>query len=185
MLYRKGQVIMIYTKRLHVDSVELVAVRAIYEDSFPIDERRDFALLMDLLSNNDAFILEAICYDNRVVGMLSTWQLAEWRYIEHFAVEAAMRGGGIGRDVLQRFIDRNELPVVLEVEPPIDTYTRRRIDFYRSMGFVLHEAFHYIQPSYGEGREAVELRLMTYGAPECCSLEALSRLLHKHVYGVE
>ena len=176
---------MIYTKKLHVDSVELATVQAIYEDSFPIDERRDFALLMDLLSNNDAFILEAICHDSRVVGMLSTWQLAGWRYIEHFAIEAAMRGGGVGRGVLQRFIDRDVLPVVLEVEHPIDTYTRRRIDFYRSMGFVFHEAFHYIQPAYGEGREPVELCLMTYGAPEDCSLENLSQLLHKSVYGVE
>lgn len=176
---------MVYNKRLHVESAELATVRAIYEDSFPIDERRDFVSLMDLISGNNAFILEAICHDNRVVGMLSTWQLAGWRYVEHFAVEAAMRGCGIGREVLRQFIERDEQPVVLEVEPPTDSYSCRRVDFYRSLGFVLHEEYHYIQPSYGEGREAVELCLMTYAAPENCSLEALSRLLHARVYGVE
>ena len=30
---------MVYNKRLHVESAELATVRAIYEDSFPIDER--------------------------------------------------------------------------------------------------------------------------------------------------
>ena len=176
---------MICIKKLSINSAELDIVRAIYESSFPIDERRDFESIVALMSDNVCFQLEAIYSGNEVVGMLSSWQLDEWRYVEHFAIDATKRGGGIGREVLREYIERNDTPVVLEVEPPADVYSRRRIAFYVSMGFVLHKDYRYVQPSYGEGREAVELLLMTCGAASGCNLDALSRLLHARVYGVK
>ena len=176
---------MICNKVLNVYSHELEAVREIYEKSFPIDERRDCALLLELLSCNDAFILEAICSEEAVVGMLSLWQLEGWRFIEQFAIDVAYRGRGIGHEVLQEYLLRSKLPVVLEVEPPTDYNSRRRIAFYQSLGFVLHDTYRYIQPSYGEGREPVELYLMTYATPQDCNLDRLSNMLHTRVYGVK
>lgn len=176
---------MICKKVLNKESVELVNVRYIYEESFPLDERRDYTQLVELLSRNDTFILQAICIDDEVVGMLSSWKLNGWLFIEHFAIAPACRGRGIGREVLLAFIERSKTPIVLEVEPPTDDYSRRRIDFYRSVGFVLHDTYRYIQPPYGEGREAVELRLMTYGAPTNCNLDLLACMLHSSVYGVK
>ena len=176
---------MICKKVLNKNSVELATVREIYEGSFPIDERRDYTMLVELLSHKDTFILEAICNDDAVLGMLSSWRLNEWHFIEHFAIASACRGRGIGREALQAFIECSNGPIVLEVEPPTDHYSSRRIEFYRSLGFVLHDTYRYIQPSYAKGREAVELRLMTYGAPADCSLEAITRMLHCHVYGVK
>ncbi|MBO7317835.1 MAG: GNAT family N-acetyltransferase [Bacteroidales bacterium] len=175
---------MIYNKVLSVDSVELATVREIYESSFPVDERRAYDLLLALLAHEESFTLEAICNEDRVEGMLASWQLDEWRYVEHFAIEASRRGAGIGREVLCDFLERDNSPVVLEVEPPTDYDSCHRIAFYRSMGFVLHDTYRYIQPSYGAGREAVELCLMTYAAPAECNLDRLSLLLHRRVYGV-
>ena len=176
---------MICKKVLNANSVELATVREIYEGSFPVDERRDYTMLVELISRSDTFILEAICNDDIVLGMLSSWKLDGWLYIEYFAIASACRGRGIGREVIQTFIDCSNQPIVLEVEPPTDDLSCRRIEFYRSLGFVLHDTYRYIQPSYGEGREAVELRLMTYGAPVDCDLEAITRMLHCHVYGVK
>ena len=176
---------MICKKVLDKESVELVDVRYIYEESFPLDERRDYTKLVELLLRNDTFILEAICSEDKVVGMLSLWNLEGWLFIEHFAIAPACRGRGIGREVIQAFIEGANHPIVLEVEPPTDEYSRRRIDFYRGLGFVLHDTYRYIQPSYDEDREAVELRLMTYGAPLNCNLDALARMLHGSVYGVK
>ena len=167
-----------------VDDVALPAVCRIYEQSFPIDERRDIPELLELLSSQQDFSLYAICDAHGVVGMLSSWMLDGWMYIEHFAIDEAARGKGIGREVLRMFLSNSVLPVVLEVEPPTDLATRRRITFYRSEGFELHDTYRYIQPSYGEGRSTVELRLMTYCAPDACNLDDLAHLLHRRVYGV-
>ena len=176
---------MIYNKVLNICSPELESVREIYENSFPVDERRDWSSMLELISCNDAFILEAICRDDSVVGVLSWWQLDGWRFVEHFAIDVSCRGSGIGREVLQEFLLRSKLPVVLEVEPPTDYYSRRRIAFYQSEGFVLHDTYRHIQPSYGEGREPIELFLMTYATPLGCNLDSLSGMLHSRVYGVE
>lgn len=169
---------------LNTSSVELNEVRRIYEQSFPLDERREYSCLIDMLSDNKYFTLEALYLSHEVVGMFSSWMIDGWRYIEHFAIEASCRGRGIGREVLRNYLLRSHEPVVLEVELPTDFQSRRRIDFYCSMGFVLHDKYRYIQPSYGDGRNAVEMLLMTYGAPADCNLDELSRLLHAEVYGV-
>ena len=177
---------MICNKRLNVnDVVALEEVRRIYELSFPIDERREFASLVELLKSKRNFSLEAICRGDDVIGMLTSWQLNEWRYIEHFAIDASMRGQGVGRSVLKTFLMQQSSPVVLEVEPPVDDWSVRRVAFYRSLGFELHSNYKYVQPPYGEGLKAIELCLMTYRAPLDCDMDTPAHLLYKQVYGVD
>lgn len=176
---------MIYSRQLTSQSPEWEVLRRIYEDSFPADERRDYDSLLQLVETEDSFNMEAVYLDDMVVGFISSWRFDEWRYIEHFAVDAAMRGSGIGQVVLRNFVESDTLPVVLEVEPPIDEMCRRRVDFYTRQGFVLHDSYRYIQPPYDSGRNEVELRLMTCGASSACNLDALAALLHRRVYGVK
>lgn len=167
------------------DETELKGLRRIYETSFPDDERRLYESLLYLAAHEDAFDMKAVCQDGAVVGLISSWTFDRWRYVEHFAVDASLRGCGIGQEVLRSFVCADPRPVVLEVEPPVDVLTRRRVDFYTRQGFVLHNSYRYIQPPYDSGRNAVELRLMTLGAPADCNLDALTHLLHSRVYGVE
>ena len=176
---------MIYNKVLSANDVGIEIVMDIYQTSFPIDERREIDALKYMIDNEDAFTLEAIYDNDTIVGLLSWWNLGEWRYIEHFAVDEQCRGRGIGQKVLMEFLARNMLPVVLEVEPPVDEFCRRRISFYRTIGFRLHDTYSYTQPPYCRGRNSVELCLMSYNAPALYSLDEVAGLLHRNVYGVK
>lgn len=176
---------MICNRRLTSRSPEMNVVKQIYESSFPADERRDYDALLQLIESEPAFVVEAICCDDNVVGLITSWSFDEWRYIEHFAIDVTMRGKGVGETTLVRFLSSDLRPVVLEVEPPIDDVTRRRVGFYERLGFVLHAAYRYIQPPYDCDKNAVELCLMTYGAADTCNLDEVTQLLHSRVYGAK
>lgn len=175
---------MIYNTKLSSHSQQLSRVLHIYESSFPIDERRDIDTFLSLIEKEEAFSVEAICCDDKVVGFIAWWRLGEWRFVEHLAIDESMRGCGIGHEVLQRFLKENNLPVVLEVEPPTDINSCRRIAFYRSLGFVLHDDYDYIQPSYCVGRKPVKLRLMSYGVRDKLDCKSVEVELHRVVYGI-
>ena len=71
------------------------------------------------------------------------------------------RNGGLGDRMVKAFLERFGKPFFIEVEPPEDELTRRRIGFYERNGFVLND-YDYVQPSLGEGKEPVPLRIMTW-----------------------
>lgn len=176
---------MIQMKRIDARDEGIAFVRALYESAFPEDERREWSSLLSLCDACSAFELRVVCDDDRRVGFITVWQWADWRYIEHFAIDASCRGKGAGADVLRAFLAEDNRPVVLEVEIPVDETSRRRVGFYRRLGFVLHDDFQYIQPSYGKDRKSLPMCLMTYGAPEELNLSAVARLLYREVYGAE
>ena len=137
------------------------------------------------------FALRLLCDDGRRVGFISCWQWPDLAYVEHFAVDPAVRGGGYGAAALQRLCAEACTPVVLEVEKPHDEMSRRRIGFYRRCGFVLSER-PYVQPPYSEGARPLPLHLMFFAAPSAGSdvvpdsffCEVRDRL-HRDVYRVE
>lgn len=176
---------MIQMERIDAQSEDLAFVRELYESAFPEDERREWSSLMSLCNTRTTFELRVVCDDGRRVGFITVWQWADWRYIEHFAIDASCRGKGTGADVLRALLAEDNRPVVLEVEIPVDETSRRRVGFYRRLGFVLHDDFQYIQPSYGKDRKSLPMCLMTYGAPEEPNLSAVARLLYREVYGVK
>ena len=175
---------MICSVRLTPASNEHEWIKALYELSFPIDERRPYDELLRLMERDEAFNVEAIYDDNTLVGFIAHWSFPACRYVEHYAIDAARRGCGLGSEALQLFLARDARPVVLEVEIPTDAMSRRRIAFYRRFGFILHDTFSYIQPAYTPDSNPVALHLMTCGGGDNCPLEEIASLLHRRVYGV-
>ena len=96
-------------------------------------------------------------------GFLAVWEFESFIYIEHFAVDPALRNSGTGSAMLQELVKQYQKPICLEVELPEDELTRRRIGFYERNGFVFNE-YPYIQPSISKGKSPVPLRIMTYGS---------------------
>lgn len=176
---------MIQMERIDAQSEDLAFVRELYESAFPEDERREWSSLMSLCNTRTTFELRVVCDDGRRVGFITVWRWDNWRYVEHFAIDASCRGKGTGADVLRALLAEDNHPVVLEVEVPADEMSRRRVGFYRRLGFVLHDEFFYMQPSYGEGRKPLPMCLMTYGAPEKTNLSVVAALLYREVYGAE
>lgn len=167
------------------DDPVLDCVERTYTESFPEAERRDFALVRQLIAEEPAFQLRALYREQDYVGLLTSWQFEGFRYVEHFAIDPSARNGGIGGAALRHFLTLQADPVVLEVELPEDDLTRRRIQFYERQGFQL-DSQRYIQPPYRPGGASLELRLMCYGPLDLSRRFVEVRdALYRKVYGVE
>ena len=115
-----------------------------YSTSFPLDEQRPTASIAALLTSEERFTAMVLLdKDNNFVGILTTWTFDTFIYIEHFALHPALRSQGNGSIALQVFIQRNTLPIILEVEPPTDTLTQRRVSFYERCGLRLYDTLTY------------------------------------------
>lgn len=120
----------------------------------------------------------------KVKAVLAVWEFEKLRFIEHFAVDASLRGGGIGSQMLLEYLVREDKPVVLEVEKPQSEWARRRIGFYERAGFVLNE-YAYMQPPLRTGQEELPLFVMSYpGSVDLKAFEQIKKTLYKEVYGV-
>ena len=88
---------LINSKQVFVaDDPILDQVEQTYNEAFPEAERRDFALVRQLIAEEPAFQLRVFYRDDVYVGFLSNWQFDGFRYVEHFAIDPAARNGGIG-----------------------------------------------------------------------------------------
>ena len=80
------------------------ALRLLYEQSFPPEERRDWCALP---VDTPAFKLWAIVDDDIdeepvEVGLVTVWEFDGFSYVEHFAVQPGLRGAGVGSWVLSQ-----------------------------------------------------------------------------------
>lgn len=100
--------------------------------------------------------------EGKILAFMGVWEFDEFRFIEHFAVDPALRGQGIGGEMLRAYLSRDTRRVVLEVELPNTDFAVRRIGFYQRMGLTLSD-FPYTQPPLNPGDEWLPLLLMSSG----------------------
>ena len=118
-------------------------------------------------------------------GFLAVWEFESFIYIEHFAVDPALRNSGTGSALLQELVKQYQKPICLEVELPEDELTRRRIGFYERNGFVFNE-YPYIQPPISKGKSPVPLRIMTYRSEITREeFQKMKEILYRRVYKCE
>lgn len=156
----------------------------IMKQSFPEAEYREYSQQLKLLSNSRYLLLTEKNEQNEVIAFLAGWEFETFRYVENIAVSPGIRGGGIGKRLMERFMKRSALPIVLEVELPEDSLKRRRIGFYERLGFHLEEAA-YVQPPLRAGQQPLSLRIMSY--PEHLTpsqFEEVRDVLYREVYGI-
>lgn len=137
---------------------------SLLEESFPIDEYRPREAQKALLHEPryTAYILPDSESEN-LKALITVWQLEDFAFIEHFAVNPKYRNQGIGSAVLQEIAGLLPCQICLEVELPETEFAKRRIDFYQRNGFFLND-YPYMQPPYSKGKKPVPLRLMTSGS---------------------
>ena len=118
-------------------------------------------------------------------GFLAVWEFESFIYIEHFAVDPALRNSGTGSAMLPELVKQYQKPICLEVELPEDELTRRRIGFYERNGFVFNE-YPYIQPPISKGKSPVPLRIMTYRSEITREeFQKMKEILYRRVYKCE
>lgn len=160
---------------------DLEAVKSIYIESFPVEERRPWSSLLNAVDDGRivAYVIEK---EGIPVGFITTWPIGEAVYIEHFATDASVRGCGVGKRALDALKKMVASPLVLEAEPEgSNAMASRRLGFYRRCGFEPHFDFDYVQPPYAPGLPSVPLVLMTFGE---ASVSSLAPLILKKVYGI-
>ena len=149
-----------YTEIKDINHPLFIKAWLLYRNSFPSDERRELRAQRKIMSH-PAYHFEVITEEYLFVGFILWWQFEDMCYIEHFATSPALRGKGQGHTILEQFIAKSEVPLILEVEHPTEPIKQRRIGFYQRLGFVLNN-HHYVQPPYKKRGDALNLLLMTY-----------------------
>ena len=133
----------------------------LYENSFPACERWN-ANDYDRAFRDPLFEADAIRCDGRFAGILFHWRGDGFHYVEHLAVSPLLRGQNIGSRTLAAFCEGRR--VILEIDPPEDEISVRRLGFYRRLGF--HDCpLEYVHPSYSRPFEPHRLVLMGYPTP--------------------
>ena len=126
-----------------------------------------------------------ILYYNKngeMVGFVALWMLGDIVFLEHLAIKKEFRGRGYGTKILKDIKQKFPGKVVLEVEPPKDETTIRRIKFYKKAGFHFNE-HHYVQPPLGRRKKPVPLKIMSYPKPVPQEkFDYLVRYLHKNIH---
>lgn len=141
---------------LFVDSLD------IYRTSFPAHEQRRVQDFPQAFQDPGFYYEVFLNGKGRVVAMLVTWRREEFVYLEYFAVDASLRGQGAGQRILEELRDAFPYKVILEIDPPEDEISRRRLGFYQRHGFVPNPQFDYSHPPYTGDGEPFPLLLMTH-----------------------
>lgn len=137
----------------------------ILEYSFPKNERGDFDDQLAKM-NCPEFRTMTLSENGKLLGFLNFWELSDFVYLEHFAVDKNIRGKGLGSELIRQLCAIcGGKTIVLEAEPPeLNEFSARRIEFYRRLGFHTNP-FPYKQPPYRKGDEPVELVIMSRPQP--------------------
>ena len=132
----------------------------IYSESFPLCERRDYEQQVAVL-NDPGYELDIYFLEEKLSGFISYWKSDEFVFVEHLAISPDYRDKGLGTAILKPFSERQSVPVILEIELPVDQITTRRLRFYESLGFVTNPHIHF-QPPFHVGDNPLPLNILTY-----------------------
>ncbi|WP_454895746.1 GNAT family N-acetyltransferase [Alloprevotella tannerae] len=155
----------------------------LYVTSFPEEERRETTLWQKMVCKLPHMTTYTILYKGAFAGFFTFWNLRDFFYGEHFAIEPLLRKKNIGGQAIEDIIEVLGKPLIIEVEPEGSTsMAERRIGFYKRHGLKLSTR-PYLQPPYRENDKSIPLRLMTTDAVFLEeNYQTIVRTIHKEVY---
>ncbi len=133
------------TKELQEKAWEL------YESSFPEYERWTKEAFMRA-SDDERFKTKLLVDETGgLISIIYYWTYGKFLYVEFLAVNPAMRGRNIGSGIITALVEENPgRRILLEIDPPVDEISIRRLRFYERLGFVAN-GYEHIHPSYVSG----------------------------------
>jgi len=141
----------------------LEAVIQLYEQSFPEHERRDTANFITTLQHASLQFCSWHDAQGQVRALSSLWQHAQFAYLEYLAISPAQQGHGHGSAILKHILAQNPgKPLILDIDPPLDAHSRRRLAFYEKMHFEANEQFNFRHPPYRAGGQPFAMLVL------CC-----------------
>ena len=154
----------------------------ILEDNFPPDERRTYEKQKEIL-NDKRYRVCTVEKDGDIIAFFAVWMLDGFVFGEHLAVDKNFHNKGVGTNLLKEVASSFDVPVVLEIELENSSDTaKRRGGFYRRIGFNVN-GYEYAQPSYGEGKSAIPMHLVSYPDPLTeDEFEKYKNIIYKEIY---
>lgn len=144
------------------DSAHFPAIDALYGRAF-----RGTSSVKPRLSSqaldNPHYELEAWFDDGQFIGLSGCWRFADYRYVEHLAIDDTLRSRGYGKRLLAEILQRAPL-TVLEIDPLTSEVAHKRLRFYETMGFCANPWAHR-HPTYHQGIADHELIVLSYPQP--------------------
>ena len=161
------------------------SIYEIMEQSFPKEEYRTKQKQKELFNVKEYNVLGEK-KDGKLLGFITVWDFEEFYYVEHFAIAKQNRNLGLGSKMLQEIKEIYTLnkPFILEVEPPEDELTKRRVAFYQRNGYKYND-YYYVQPSMAKGRREIPLKILS--SPNSITEEQFKMArdtLYKKVYKI-
>lgn len=148
----------------------------IYESAFPRSERRSRVQHELAMRSDPTFHCKQLMLGEKVVGLLFYWELPSCLFVEHLAVAEQCRGLGVGTAALKWLQEQGKL-LILEIEPPQDAPSRRRLAFYQAAGFVLLP-YEHVQLPFHADTPSVPMRLLSWPCAAAASdVECLENCL--------
>ncbi len=141
-------------------TADFEALYAIYTRSFPIFEQRILSDHIQALNDKEYFCHAVKDAQNTVVGLLCTWRTDSFIYVEHLAILESERRKNIGTNLLKQLIETSDVPIILEIDPPVDDISIRRKGFYEKLGFIVNDFVH-IHPAFTEKSGSYELKVLS------------------------
>jgi GNAT superfamily N-acetyltransferase len=141
------------------DSIRWKRIWELYENSFPIAERRKIGDHLRAC-NDDRFFPLSVWEGGELIGLMFFWEWDSYRYLEHLAVNPALRGHGYGSQML-RFLRDSEHTIILEIDPLSNELSVRRLQFYERSGYTL-TPYRFVHLPYRLDANAQELLILSY-----------------------
>lgn len=137
----------------------------VYNENFPKEEKRNLLQQAETFTKPE-YSLNLYIEDHTLKGFLAYWIFPSFIFIEHLAIAKSGQGQGLGKIILTRFIEQQEVPIILEIEHPEDETSIRRLRFYERLNFIKNKHRH-TQPPFIKGGEPLSLTILSY--PEIIS----------------
>lgn len=172
-----------YSKTSPISDEKFDRLFEILEYSFPPCERGSYALHRSEFTRDE---FRCMCYEPEGVpaAFINYYHLRDINalFVEHFASAEELRGKGIGSAVMNSLLERSgDSLVVLEVEPPEDELSRRRVQLYRRLGFTLNDGSYFQPPFYGNPKP-LPLMLMSTRPLSASEFASTAASIHRNVY---
>lgn len=135
------------------------SVWKLYEESFPVAERRKRDDHLRACGDDRFFPLSA-WEGGELIGLMFFWEWDSYRYLEHLAVPPRLRGQGYGSEIL-RYLRDSDHTIILEIDPLVNELSVRRLQFYERAGFAL-TPYRFVHLPYRLEAEPQELLILSY-----------------------
>lgn len=148
-----------YLKITPEDSIRWESVWTLYEESFPVAERRKMGDHLRACGDDRFFPLSA-WEGGELIGLMFFWEWDSYRYLEHLAVNPTLRGHGYGSQLLRHLRDSAHT-IILEIDPLSNELSVRRLQFYERSGYTL-TPYRFVHLPYRLDANAQELLILSY-----------------------